>query len=56
MMKSAELVKELEVRAIDAVRDLLRNVPSVQVETVEHERQIGRDYGMDGLGPVNTNL
>ena len=48
-MKSAKLVKTLEVRAIDAVRDLLRNVPSVQVETVEHERQIGRDYSMDGL-------
>ncbi len=48
-MKSVELVKEVEVRAIDAVRDLLRNVPSVQVETVEYERKIGHDYGMDGL-------
>ena len=48
-MKSVELVKEVEIRAIDAVRDLLRNVPSVQVESVEYERQIDRDYGMDGL-------
>ena len=36
-------------RAVDAVRDLLRNVPSVQVESAKYERDIGRDYGVDGL-------
>ena len=42
-------MKELKVRAVDAVRDLLLNVPSVQVESVEYERTIDRGYTMDGL-------
>ena len=49
MMKFAETVKEAEIRAVDAVRDLLRNVPGVQVESVEHEREIGRSNIVDGL-------
>ena len=49
MMKSSETVKAFELRAVDAVRDLLLNVPSVQVDSVEYERKIGRDHGMDGL-------
>ena len=48
-MKISDAVNSMEGRAIDAVRDLLCNVPSVQVETVEYERTIGREYGMDGL-------
>ena len=47
MMKSVETVKNLTVDAVSAVRDLLRNVPSVQ--SIECEQTIGRDYGMDGL-------
>ena len=49
MMKSQETVKESKIRAVDAVRDLLRKVPSVQVESVEYERIIDCGYGMDGL-------
>ena len=50
MLKSEELVKNLETRAVDAARSLLRDVPSVEVESVEYERKIGRDYdGVDGL-------
>ena len=49
MVKYGKKVKELEVCAVDAVRDLLRDVPSVEVESVEYERIIGRDYGVDGL-------
>ena len=49
MLKSLKSVKELEVCAVDAVRDLLRNLPSVQVESVEYERKVGLDHGMDGL-------
>ena len=48
-MKSAFTVKDKELHAVDAVRDLLRAVPGVQVESVEHERKIGHDHGMDGL-------
>ena len=48
VMKSAESVKEVEIRAIDAVRGLLRDVPGVHVRSVEHERKIGRDRGVDG--------
>ena len=42
-------MKALEVRAVDEVRDLLLNVPSVQVESVEYERVVDRGYTMDGL-------
>ena len=49
MMKLAERVKTLEVRAVDAVRDLLDDLPSVKVESVEYEHKVGRAYGVDGL-------
>ena len=49
MLKSLEKVKELETRAVDAVRDLLGDVPSVEVESVEYERKVGGAYGVDGL-------
>ena len=39
----------MEVRAVGAVRDLLRDVLGVQLESAEYEQKIGRDYGMDGL-------
>ena len=48
-MKSAEPVKFVEIHTVDAVRDLLRAVPGVQVESIEDERKIGHDHGMDGL-------
>ncbi len=48
-MKNAELVKKMEVRAIDAVHDLLLDVPGLRVEAVHYERQLGRDHRMDGL-------
>ncbi len=41
-----------EVRAADAVCELLGTVPGVQVESVEHERKTDCDYGdfgMDGI-------
>lgn len=49
MMKIPETMKALEVRAVDAVRDLLLNVPSVQVQSVEYERIADSGYHMDGL-------
>ena len=48
-MKSAKIVKELEIQAVDAVRDLLDDVPCVEVDSIEYERMVGRDYGVDGL-------
>ncbi len=48
-MKNAESVKDVEIRMIDAVRDLIRAVPGVQVESIEDERTIGHDHGMDRL-------
>ena len=42
-------MKDLEIRAVDAVRDLLRDVPSVKVESIEHEQNVGPGYGVDGL-------
>lgn len=44
MMKPLVTVKEFEIRAVEAVRDLLRNVSSVQVESVEYERQIRKNH------------
>ena len=49
MLKNAETVKKLNVQAVDAVRGLLLNLPSVQVESVEYERNVGPDHGIDGL-------
>ena len=49
MLKSSQTMKELEIRTVDAVRDLLGNVPSVEVDSVEYERKFGRPYGVDGL-------
>ena len=49
MLKPARTMKELEIRAVDAVRDLLGHVPSVEVDSVEYEQRVGRPYGIDGL-------
>ena len=49
MMKSTDTVKGVEIRAVDAVHDLLRDVPNVRVESVEYEREIGRGNAVDGL-------
>ena len=49
MMKYRESVKELEVLAVDAVRDVLDRVPGVEIESVEYERKIGAAHGIDGL-------
>lgn len=50
-MKYRDTVKKIEFRAVEAVCDLLCNVPSIQVESVKYERKIGRTYKyrLDGL-------
>ena len=49
MLKNSEMVKSLEARAMDAVRNLLADAPNVEVESVEHERQVGSAYRGDAL-------
>ena len=49
MLKSSQTMKQLEIRAVDAVRDLLGHVPSVEVDSVDYESKVGRPYGVDGL-------
>ena len=49
MMKTSVIVKDLEDQAADAVRVLLRDVPGVQVESVEREQMIADAYKVDGL-------
>lgn len=49
MMKTAIKVKEIQTLALGAVCDLLKHVPSLQVELVEYERKVGRAYEIDGL-------
>ena len=43
MMKSAKTVKELEIAATTAVRDLLGHVPNLEISSVDYEEHIGRD-------------
>ena len=47
-MKYAERAKELEILAVDAVQELLGNVPSVQVESVKYEHRIADNLRIDG--------
>ena len=49
MLKSSQTMKQLEIRAVDAVRDLLGHVPSVEVDSVDYESKVGCPYGIDGL-------
>ena len=49
MLKEHEIVKDVESRFVDAARDRLRDVPGLQVESVEHDRRIGRGDAVDGL-------
>ena len=48
-------MKTFVFRAVEAVCDLLCNMPSVQVESVKYERKIGRTYNfrLDGLVEFN---
>ncbi len=48
MLKRSTKVNSLEIRAVDAVRDLLGDVPSVEVESVGVSG-IARAYGVDEL-------
>ena len=48
MMKTNTLEKDLAVKAMNAVRDLLDHVPSLEVSSVHHERQIGSNQPIDG--------
>ncbi len=49
MLKTSEIVKDIEDRVADAVHILLDDVPGVQVESVERERIIADAYQVDGL-------
>ena len=42
-MKSDEIVKELEIAAANAVRDLIDYVPNLEIGSVDYEEHIGRD-------------
>ena len=48
-MKNLKVVKSLEDRALDAVRDLLGPVRGLQFEPVEHEPTVESIYQIDGL-------
>jgi len=49
MLKNSEIVKESKMRAVDAVRDLLCNVPSVRVESVEYAPKPDSGNAVDGF-------
>ena len=47
MLKPANMMKEADIRAVDAVRGLLGNMPGVEVESVDYERHVGPAYHVD---------
>ena len=47
MLKPSHVMKETDIRAVDAVRDLLGDVPNVEVESVDYERHVGSAYHVD---------
>ena len=48
LMKYAKRAKELEIRAVDAIQELLGNVPSVQVGSVKYEDRLADNLRIDG--------
>ena len=52
-MKRAEEARELEILAVDAVQKLLRNMPSVQVESVKYQHRIADSLQIDGRIGLN---
>lgn len=48
LMKHAQQVMGLEIRAVDAVQELLGNVPSVHVESVNYQHRIANNLRIDG--------
>jgi len=49
MMKTNKTMKQLEIHAVDAIRDLLGHVPGVDIDSVEYESKVGRAFRVDGL-------
>ena len=47
MMKYTQTLKEQEVIVVDAVRDLLGQVPDVEIGSITYEENIGRAYQID---------
>ena len=47
MLKSVHMMKAADIRAVDAVRDLLGNVPGVEIESIDYERHVGPAYHVD---------
>ena len=47
MLKSTQMMKRADIRAVDAVRDLLGNVAGVEIESVDFERHVGPTYHVD---------
>lgn len=43
MMKSAKIVKEIEIEIVAAIRDLLGHVPNLEIGSVDYEENVGRD-------------
>ncbi|MDE2926013.1 MAG: hypothetical protein OXT71_06410 [Acidobacteriota bacterium] len=48
MLKNQKSVKDLQVAAVHAARDLLTHVPHLVTSSVQHEQWRGSDYPIDG--------
>lgn len=49
MLKYDILMKKLEIRAVDSIRDLLGHVPGVEIDSVEYESKVAGAFRVDGL-------
>ena len=47
-MKIQKSVKDLQIAAVDAARDLLTHVPHLVASSVRHDQRLGSDYPIDG--------
>ena len=47
-MKYQKSVKELQIAAVQAARDLLTHVPHLAASSIEHDQWLGSDYRIDG--------
>jgi hypothetical protein len=49
MLKAHKRVKELEIKGLEAVRELLELIPILTIESIQHEHERVPDQGIDGL-------
>jgi hypothetical protein len=55
MLKTVDLVKDVEIRAVDELRALLEQVPAIKVKDIRPTAPAGSDHDVDIVGNLNVN-